>query len=105
MGLRAVEGCWQYRTASEMPNEKEAEFNVPKIGVSLRIREEIYRTLATYAANERRSVSNLMEILMEWSLVELQKRGGTETLLGRKISAPRRPDGNYRRGRTTIVQK
>jgi len=79
------------------PNRKEIESNRPKISVSCRIREENCATLARYAANERRSVSNLLAILTEWSLVELQKKGSAEALLRRKIVPPRNPDGNYRR--------
>ncbi|GEM_PF-6069763 len=79
------------------PNRKEIESNRPKISVSYRIREEICATLARYAANERRSVSNLLAILTEWNLVELQKKGSAEALLRRKIVPPRNLDGNYRR--------
>jgi hypothetical protein len=70
------------------PNRKEIESNRPKICVSYRIREEICATLARCAANERRSVSNLLAILTEWSLVELQKKGSAEALL-RRVSKRR----------------
>jgi len=82
------------------PNRKEIESSRPKISVSYRIRKEICATLARYAANERRSVSNLLAILTEWSLVELQKKGSAEALLRRKIVPPRNPDGNCRRKHT-----
>lgn len=70
---------------------------MPKVCVSYRIRDDIYATLTQYAAKERRSVSNLVELLTEWSLVELQKKGSAERLLRRRVPPPRNPDGDYRR--------
>jgi hypothetical protein len=71
-----------------------------KMNVTCRIKGETRVALLKHAAHERRTLSNLMEVLLEWSVIQLEKRGSTERLLRRKAQIPRNPDGNYKRKQT-----
>ena len=65
--------------------------------VTCRIKVETRYALMKHAARERRTLSNMTEILLEWSLTQLEKKGSTERLLRRKVPIPRNPDGKYKR--------
>lgn len=70
---------------------------VAKMQVACRIKGETRVALMKHAAREHRTLSNVMEILLEWSLIQLAKKGSTQRLLRRKVPIPRNPHGNYRR--------
>ena len=68
-----------------------------KIGLCVRMKAEDRASLQTYANRERRTLGNLSEILLTWALEKLERAGGTEKLIGRRLPIPRRANGNYRR--------
>ncbi len=68
-----------------------------KAQLSLRVRQELRRELEEFAAKERRTLSNLGEILLEWAFDQLKSAGSTEQLFHSKKPIPRNPRGNYRR--------
>ncbi|HKW61670.1 MAG TPA: hypothetical protein VJN89_03925 [Candidatus Acidoferrum sp.] len=71
---------------------------VRKIKTSIiRIRQEVRRELEEFAAEERRTLGNLSEILLEWGFEQLKAAGSTAQLFHRAVPAPRSPSGNYRR--------
>ncbi len=70
-----------------------------KVQLSLRVRQDLRREMEELAARERRTLGNLGEILVSWAVEQLREAGSTEKLLSRKVPAPRKPDGNYRRSK------
>ncbi len=68
-----------------------------KAQLSLRVRQDLRREMEELAARERRTLGNLGEILVGWAVEQLREAGSTEKLFNRKVPAPRKPDGNYRR--------
>ena len=73
-----------------------------KAQLSLRVRQQFRRELEDFAANERRTLGNLGELLMEWGFEQLKAAGSTEKLLNQKMPIPRKPDGNYHRSPRNI---
>lgn len=67
-----------------------------KAQISLRVRQELRHELEEFAAKERRTLSNLGEILVEWAFEQLKAAGSTERLFHYKAPIPRNPGGNYR---------
>ncbi len=53
-----------------------------KVGVSLRIREDLREELIVFAKNEKRSFGNLGATLLEWSIEKLKAAGSTSELFG-----------------------
>lgn len=51
-----------------------------KAPLSLRIRQELRRELEEAAANERRTLANLGELLLEWAYEQLKLAGSIERL-------------------------
>ena len=68
-----------------------------KIGMSFRLKIEDRASLQAHANRERRTLSNLSEILLTWALEGLERAGSTEKLIGLRHPIPRRASGNYRR--------
>ncbi len=66
-----------------------------KAPLSLRIRPALRREMETLAAREQRTVGNLGEVLIEWSVEKLKIAGCTERLLNRVVPIPRRRRGDY----------
>ena len=54
-----------------------------KVGVSLRIREELREEMSEFAKSEKRSFGNLGAVLLEWSFERLKAFGSTSELFGR----------------------
>ena len=54
-----------------------------KVGVSLRIREDLQTEMIQFAQSEKRSFGNLGAILLEWSFECLKAAGSTSELFGR----------------------
>ena len=53
-----------------------------KIGVSLRMRGEVRAEIMAFAEREKRSMGNLIAILVEWSFEQLKAAGSTTKLFG-----------------------
>jgi hypothetical protein len=53
-----------------------------KMNVSLRMRADLRTDIIQFAARERRSLSSLAAILLEWSFERLKTAGSTTKLLG-----------------------
>jgi len=53
-----------------------------KVGVSLRIREDLREEMMGFAKSEKRSFGNLGAVLLEWSVEKLKAAGGTSELFG-----------------------
>ncbi len=53
-----------------------------KMNVTLRMREDLRTEIIQFAARERRSLSGLAAILLEWSVERLKTAGSTTKLLG-----------------------
>lgn len=51
-----------------------------KAPLSLRIRQELRRELEETAANERRRLANLSELLLEWAYEQLKVAGSIDRL-------------------------
>ncbi len=68
-----------------------------KIGMSIRIKIEDRASLQAHANRERRTLSNLSEILLTWALEKLKRAGSTGKLIGHRLPIPRNANGNYRR--------
>ena len=68
-----------------------------KIGMSIRMKIEDRTSLQAHANRERRTLSNLSEILLTWALEALERAGSVEKLIGRRVPIPRTANGNYRR--------
>jgi len=54
-----------------------------KMNVTLRMRGNLRTEINQFAEREKRSLSNLASILLEWSFEELKSSGSTTKLLGR----------------------
>jgi hypothetical protein len=54
-----------------------------KMNVTLRMRGNLRTEINQFAEREKRSLSNLASILLEWSFEELKSAGSTTKLLGR----------------------
>lgn len=65
-----------------------------KAPFSLRIRRDLRAELERFAAQERRTLGNIGELILEWGLEQLRRAGSTERLLRGKASFP---DGRSRR--------
>lgn len=52
-----------------------------KAPLSLRVRQELRRDLEQAAAQERRSLGNLAELLLEWACAQLRVAGSLDRLL------------------------
>ena len=68
-----------------------------KAYLSLRVRQELRFELEEFAKQERRTLGNLGELIVEWGYEQLKEAGSTERLLKQKIPISISPDGNYRR--------
>jgi hypothetical protein len=53
-----------------------------KIGVTLRIRDDLRAEMIAFAEQEKRSLANLASILLEWSFEQLKAAGSTTRLFG-----------------------
>ncbi len=67
-----------------------------KVQLSLRVRQDVRRELEALAAQERRTLGNLGEVLIEWSLEKLKAAGSTERLLNASVPIPRRRSEKFR---------
>ena len=56
-----------------------------KAPLSLRVRNELRAGLEAYAAQERRTLGNIGEVLVAWAFEQLKFVGSTERLLKYKI--------------------
>jgi hypothetical protein len=56
-----------------------------KAQLSLRVRQDLRRELEEFARKERRKLSNVAEMLLEWGMVQLKTAGSTEKLLQLQI--------------------
>jgi hypothetical protein len=61
-----------------------------KAPLSLRVPLDVRREMETFAERERRSLGNLGEVLIEWSLEKLRAAGSTERLIDASVPIPRR---------------
>lgn len=68
-----------------------------KTRLSLRVRQELRFELEEFAKQERRTLGNPGELIVEWGYEKLKDADSTEKLLKRKVPTPTNPDGNYRR--------
>lgn len=60
-----------------------------KAPLSLRVRQALRAELEAFAAQERRTLGNLGELIVEWAFEQLKAAGSTERLLRCRI----RPSG------------
>jgi len=65
-----------------------------KAQVSFRVRQALREELAAFAAQEKRTVGNLGELLLEWGFEQLKAVGSTHRLLKCKIRISPRPVKN-----------
>ena len=56
-----------------------------KAQISLRVRQALRAELEEFAARERRKLSNITELILEWAFEQLKAAGSTERLLKYKI--------------------
>jgi hypothetical protein len=59
-----------------------------KAQISLRVRQALRAELEKFAARERRKLSNISELILEWGFEQLKAAGSTERLLKYKIRLP-----------------
>jgi hypothetical protein len=59
-----------------------------KAPLSLRVREALRSELERYAAQEKRTLGNIGELIVEWAVAQLKVVGSTEKLLKYRIRAP-----------------
>jgi len=52
-----------------------------KAPLSLRVRRDLRAGLEEFSAREKRALGNIGEVLLEWSVKQLQVAGSTEQLL------------------------
>ena len=57
-----------------------------KAPLSLRVRQALRTDIEALAAREKRSLSNIGELLLEWGIEQLKAAGSTDRLLKCKIS-------------------
>jgi hypothetical protein len=60
-----------------------------KAPLSLRVRQALRTEIEAVAAREKRSMSNISELILEWGIQQLKAAGSTEKLLGSKIQLPK----------------
>jgi len=65
-----------------------------KAPLSLRILPSLRREMEALAAREQRTIGNLGEVLLQWSIEKLKAAGSTERLLNRSVPIPRRRRGS-----------
>jgi hypothetical protein len=65
-----------------------------KAPLSLRVRQALRAELETFAAQERRTLGNLGELIVEWAFEQLKSAGSTERLLKCTI----RPAARHEKG-------
>ncbi len=56
-----------------------------KAQVSFRVRQALREELAAFAAQEKRTLGNLGELLLEWGFEQLKTVGSTHRLLKSKV--------------------
>jgi hypothetical protein len=59
-----------------------------KAPLSLRVRQTLRTDIEAVAAREKRSLSNIGELILEWGIQQLKTAGSTERLLSSKIHLP-----------------
>ena len=65
-----------------------------KAQVSFRVRQAFRDDLAAFAAQEKRTLGNLGQVILEWGFEQLKTAGSTHRLLKYKIrSSSREPRG------------
>jgi len=55
--------------------------NIWKVGVSLRVRQDLRREMEEFAMKERRKLGNLAELILEWAFEQLKVAKSTNRLL------------------------
>jgi len=63
-----------------------AEWKAP---LSLRVRQALRAELEEFASQERRTLGNLAELLLEWSFEQLKLVGSMDQLLKRSVVPPK----------------
>ena len=63
-----------------------------KAPLSLRVRQALRSQMQELAAREMRSLGNLAELLLEWSVAQLTAAGSTNRLLRHKIQKKNEPE-------------
>jgi len=61
-----------------------------KAPLSLRVRQALRAEMEEFAARERRTLGNIGELLLEWSIEQLKAAGSTERLLKRPVPVSRK---------------
>lgn len=61
-----------------------------KAPLSLRVRQALRAEMEEFAARERRTLGNIGELLLEWSIEQLKAAGSTERLLKRRVTVSRK---------------
>ena len=59
-----------------------------KAPLSLRVRQALRTDIEAVAAREKRSMSNIGELILEWGIQQLKAAGSMERLLSSKIQPP-----------------
>jgi hypothetical protein len=59
-----------------------------KAPLSLRVRQALRTEIEAVAAREKRSMSNISELILEWGIQQLKVAGSLERLLESKIRLP-----------------
>jgi hypothetical protein len=72
-----------------------------KAQVSVRIRQTLRAEIEEFAARERRTMSNISELLLDWSIAHLKKAGTIDQLLGTLPCAKQSQDDTVTARRTT----
>jgi hypothetical protein len=72
-----------------------------KAQVSVRIRQTLRAEIGEFAARERRTMSNISELLLDWSIAHLKKAGTIDQLLGTLPCAKQSQDDTVTARRTT----
>lgn len=66
-----------------------------KAPLSLRVRQALRTDIEAVAAREKRSMSNIGELILEWGIQQFKAAGSMERLLSSKIQPP----GTHRKRR------
>jgi hypothetical protein len=67
-----------------------------KAQVSFRVRQAFRDDLAAFAAQEKRTLGNLGQVILEWGFEQLKTAGSTHRLLKYKIRSSTRQPGARR---------
>jgi hypothetical protein len=67
-----------------------------KAQVSFRVRQAFRDDLAAFAAQEKRTLGNLGQVILEWGFEQLKTAGSTHRLLKYKIRSSTRQPGPER---------